>query len=67
MEMRGDVTDAGRTTNYQTNSEDRATQPMQWKLEAEFRNFDDISNYNVDSIILKFGHCHDSFSLGPFF
>ena len=32
VEMRGDVTDAGRTTkrpNDQTNTEDRATQPME--------------------------------------
>ena len=27
--MRGGVTDAGQTTNKQTNIEDRATQPME--------------------------------------
>ena len=29
VEMRGGVTDAGQTTNKQTNSEDGATQPME--------------------------------------
>ena len=29
VEMRGDVTDAGRTTTEQTITEDRATQPME--------------------------------------
>ena len=29
VEMRGDVTDAGRTTNNERTTEDRATQPME--------------------------------------
>ena len=41
MEMRGGVTDAGQPTNRQTLKIELLSQ---WKLKAEFRNFDRHNN-----------------------
>ena len=51
MEMRGDVTDAGRPTKRQLKIELLS----QWKLEAESRNFEKIESIVIEAGVGRVG------------